>query len=55
MEFTLKSKVDDLDELKKKWGTMQKVLSSKSRMSRVVSDIIFDFSVKPPFFVDSQI
>jgi len=35
------------DELKKRWGTMQNVLSSKSRMDRVVSDIIFDFSVKP--------
>src|SRR5215813_12978246 len=35
------------DELKKQWGTMQKVLSSKSRMDRVVSDIVFDFSVKP--------
>jgi type I restriction enzyme R subunit len=35
------------DELKKKWGTMQVVLSSKSRMDRVVSDIVFDFSVKP--------
>lgn len=35
------------DELKKQWGTMQKVLSSRSRMDRVVSDIIFDFSVKP--------
>jgi type I restriction enzyme R subunit len=35
------------DELKKKWGTMQKVLSSRSRMERVVSDIVFDFSVKP--------
>lgn len=35
------------DELKKQWGTMQQVLSSKSRMDRVVSDIIFDFSVKP--------
>lgn len=34
-------------ELKKKWGTMQKVLSSKSRMNKVVSDIVFDFSVKP--------
>jgi type I restriction enzyme R subunit len=33
--------------LKQKWGTMQKVLSSKSRMDRVVSDIVFDFSVKP--------
>ena len=35
------------DELKKKWGTMQNVLSSKSRMERVVADVIFDFSVKP--------
>ena len=35
------------DELKKTWGTMQRVLSSRSRMDRVVSDIVFDFSVKP--------
>ena len=35
------------DELRKKWGTMQVVLSSKSRMGRVVNDILFDFSVKP--------
>jgi type I restriction enzyme R subunit len=35
------------EELKKQWGTMQSVLSSRSRMDRVVSDIIFDFSVKP--------
>ena len=34
-------------ELKKKWGTMQNVLSSRSRIERVVTDIIFDFSVKP--------
>jgi len=34
-------------ELKQKWGTMQNVLSSKSRMDRVISDIVFDFSVKP--------
>ncbi len=34
------------DELKKQWGTMQVVLSSKSRMDRVVTDIIFDFSTK---------
>lgn len=34
-------------ELKKKWGTMQMVLSSRSRMEKVVSDIIFDFNVKP--------
>jgi type I restriction enzyme R subunit len=35
------------DELKKHWGTMQKVLSSSSRMDRMVRDIIFDFGVKP--------
>ena len=35
------------EELKGKWGTMQQVLSSKSRMDRVVADIVFDFSVKP--------
>ncbi|RZB32686.1 MAG: type I restriction enzyme, R subunit [Candidatus Argoarchaeum ethanivorans] len=35
------------DELKKHWGTKQKVLSSRSRMGRVVNDIVFDFSVKP--------
>jgi len=34
-------------ELKKKWGTMQNVLSSRSRMNKIVTDIIFDFSVKP--------
>ena len=33
--------------LREQWGTMQKVLSSKSRMSRVVADIVFDFGVKP--------
>ena len=35
------------DELKKTWGTLQRVLSSRSRMERVVEDIVFDFSVKP--------
>ena len=34
-------------ELKKRWGTMQQVLSSKSRLGKIVSDIIFDFGVKP--------
>ena len=33
--------------LKKQWGTMQTVLSSRSRMNRVVEDIVFDFSLKP--------
>lgn len=34
-------------ELKKKWGTMQMVLSSHSRMEKVVLDIVFDFNDKP--------
>ncbi|MDE0561919.1 HsdR family type I site-specific deoxyribonuclease, partial [Algoriphagus sp. NF] len=34
-------------ELKKRWGTMQKVLGSKSRLEKIVSDIIFDFETKP--------
>ena len=33
--------------LREQWGTMQKVLSSRSRMDRVVADIVFDFGVKP--------
>ena len=32
--------------LREQWGTMQRVLSSRSRMERVVADIVFDFSVK---------
>lgn len=35
------------NEIKKKWGTMQNLLSSKSRMEKIVADIIVDFSVKP--------
>ena len=35
------------EELRNRWGTLQQVLSSKSRMERVIEDIIFDFSVKP--------
>jgi type I restriction enzyme R subunit len=35
------------DELKSRWGTMQNVLSSRSRMGRVVDEIVFDFIVKP--------
>ncbi len=34
-------------ELKKKWGTMQKVLSSKNRMEKIVLDIQHDFRRKP--------
>jgi len=33
-------------EIKKVWGTMQQVLSSRSRMGQVVSDIVLDFEVK---------
>jgi type I restriction enzyme R subunit len=33
-------------ELKKKWGTMQNVLSSRSRMEKIVTDIEFDFATK---------
>jgi len=34
-------------ELKRNWGTMQNVLSSKSRLEKIVNDIILDFNVKP--------
>ncbi len=34
-------------ELKQKWGTMQKVLSTKSRLEKIVFDIIKDFRIKP--------
>lgn len=40
-------------ELKKKWGTMQKVLSARSRLEKVVSDIVLDFSTKPRLSSDS--
>ena len=34
-------------ELKKKWGTMQKVLSSRSRMEKIVNDIVISFRKNP--------
>ena len=34
-------------ELKQKWGTMQKVLSTKSRLEKIVFDIKKDFLTKP--------
>ena len=34
-------------ELKRRWGTMQKVLGSKSRLEKIVFDIVKDFKVKP--------
>lgn len=33
-------------QLKEKWGTMQKVLSSKSRLEKVVSDILLDMETR---------
>lgn len=33
-------------ELKKKWATMQKVLSSDSRLEKIVGDIMFDLETK---------
>ena len=36
-----------VSELKTKWGTMQKVLSAKPRLEKIVSDIVLDFSTKP--------
>ncbi|MFM2217625.1 MAG: hypothetical protein RL240_1943 [Planctomycetota bacterium] len=35
------------DALKKQWGTMQALLSSRARMDRIVFDIVHDFSTKP--------
>ncbi|WP_031428222.1 type I restriction endonuclease subunit R [Flavimarina sp. Hel_I_48] len=37
-------------ELKRKWGTMQKVLGSKSRLAKIVNDIIHDFDTKPRLY-----
>ncbi|MBU0630596.1 MAG: HsdR family type I site-specific deoxyribonuclease, partial [Candidatus Margulisbacteria bacterium] len=34
-------------ELKMKWGTLQQVLSSKSRLEKIVQDVVLDFSTKP--------
>jgi type I restriction enzyme R subunit len=34
------------NELRKQWGTMQNVLSSRSRMERIVMDILHDFGTK---------
>ncbi|WP_027376797.1 type I restriction endonuclease subunit R [Kaistella palustris] len=47
--FNIKTKgLNDFqrNELKKKWGTMQNVLSSKGRMEKIVADIVVDFSTK---------
>lgn len=34
-------------QLKQKWGTMQKVQSSKSRLQQIVNDILLDMETKP--------
>lgn len=34
-------------QIQEHWATMQKVLSSRSRMEKVISDIVFDFDMKP--------
>ena len=34
-------------QLKQRWGTMQKVLSSKSRLQKIVNDILMDMETKP--------
>jgi len=34
-------------QLKQRWGTLQKVLSSKSRLDMIVQDILFDMEDKP--------
>ena len=34
-------------QLKKKWGTMQKVLSSESRLEQIRNDILLDMETKP--------
>jgi len=36
-----------LAQLKQKWGTMQKVLSSQSRLAQIVADIRLDMETKP--------
>lgn len=34
-------------QLKRRWGTLKKLYSSRSRMEKIVADIIFDFETKP--------
>ncbi|MCC7362080.1 MAG: HsdR family type I site-specific deoxyribonuclease [Anaerolineales bacterium] len=36
-----------LASLKQRWGTLQKVLSSKSRLEKIVSDILLDMETRP--------
>jgi type I restriction enzyme R subunit len=39
-------------ELKKKWGTMQQVLSAKSRLEQIVADIVLDMATRPRLMDD---
>lgn len=34
-------------QLKQRWGTLQKVLSSQDRLEKIVEDILFDMATKP--------
>ena len=34
-------------QLKQKWGTMQRVLSSQSRLEQIVADVLLDMNTKP--------
>ena len=48
--FDLKTKgLSDMArvQLKQKWGTMQKVLSSQDRLEQIVNDILIDMETKP--------
>lgn len=48
--FEMKTKgMTDLSraELKKRWGTMQKVVSSEPRAKQIVDDILFDMETRP--------
>jgi type I restriction enzyme, R subunit len=48
--FEVKTKgMTDLSraELKKRWGTMQKVVSSEPRAKQIVNDILLDMAIKP--------
>ena len=36
-----------LAQLKQRWGTMQKVLSSRDRLSKIVGDILLDMETRP--------
>ena len=47
VESTKESNNYQKRELKKKWGTMQHVLSSKTRSEKIIQDIIYDFKIKP--------